>query len=109
MAHHSHEPQVTVLPPNKEKIKHLWTVAAIMGAVTALEFVIAFTMEAGHLKTFIFVFLTIVKAGYIVGEFMHLRYETKMLFWSILVPIVFIIWMLVTFVYEGLAIGPARI
>jgi len=109
MAHHSDEPQVTVLPPNKEKIKHLWTVAGIMAAVTAVEFVIAFTMEAGHLKTSIFVVMTIVKAGYIVGEFMHLRYETKMLFWSILVPLVFIIWAIVVFVYEGQAIFPERI
>jgi cytochrome c oxidase subunit 4 len=109
MAHHSHEPQVTVLPPNKEKIKHLWTVAGIMAAVTAVEFVIAFAMEAGHLKTSLFVVLTIVKAGYIVGEFMHLRYETKLLYWSILVPIVFIVWAIVVFVYEGMAIGPVRI
>ena len=109
MAQHSNEPQVTVLPPNKEKIKHLWKVAGIMAIVTAFEFVIAFTMTASHLKTSIFVVMTIVKAGYIVGEFMHLRYETKLLFWSILVPIVFIIWMLVAFVYEGLAIGPERI
>ena len=109
MAHHSHQPQVTVLPPNKEKIKHLWTVAGYMALVTAFEFVIAFTMASGNLKTSIFVVMTIVKAGYIVGEFMHLRYETKLLFWSILVPIVFIVWMLVVFVYEGMAIGPIRI
>lgn len=109
MAHHGHEPQVTVLPPNKEKIKHLWTVAGIMAVVTAIEFVIAFTMSAGHLKTSIFVALTIVKAGYIVGEFMHLRYETKLLYWSILVPTVFIVWAIVVFIYEGMAIGPIRI
>jgi cytochrome c oxidase subunit IV len=36
MAHHSHEPQVIVLPPNKEKIKHLWKVALYMGIITAL-------------------------------------------------------------------------
>ena len=106
---HSHEPQVTVLPPNKEKIKHLWQVAGIMAIITGFEFVIAFTMTASHLKTSIFVLMTIFKAGYIVGEFMHLRYETKLLFWAILVPTVFIIWALVVFVYEGLAIGPARI
>ena len=109
MAHHSNEPQVTVLPPNKEKIKHLWTIAAIMAAVTAVEFIIAFTMEADHIKTSIFVALTIVKAGYIVGEFMHLRYETKLLYWSILVPLVFIVWAIVVFIYEGMAIGPIRI
>ncbi len=102
MAHHSNEPQVTVLPPDKEKIKKLWTVAAILGAVTAVEFVIAFTMSHGTAKTFLFVILTIVKAGYIVGEFMHLKYEVKVLFWAILIPILFIVWMLVAFVYEGM-------
>jgi cytochrome c oxidase subunit IV len=102
MAHHSNEPQVTVLPPDKEKIKKLWTVAGILGAVTAVEFVIAFTMSTGPAKTAIFVILTIVKAGYIVGEFMHLRYEVKVLFWAILIPTLFIIWMLVAFVYEGM-------
>ena len=102
MAHHSHEPQVTVLPPDKEKIKHLWTVAGILLAVTILEFIIAFSMHHGPAKTAIFVILTIVKAAYIVGEFMHLKYETKVLFWSILIPVVFIVWMLVAFVYEGM-------
>ncbi len=101
MAHHSNEPQVTVLPPDKEKIKKLWTVAAYLGAITAFEFIIAFTMTHGPAKTAIFVLLTIVKAGYIVGEFMHLRYEVKVLFWAILIPTLFIIWMLVAFVYEG--------
>jgi cytochrome c oxidase subunit IV len=102
MAHPSHEPQVTVLPPNKEKINKLWRVAGILGAVTAVEFVIAFTMAHGPAKTFLFVILTIVKAGYIVGEFMHLRYEVRVLFWAILIPTLFIIWMLVAFVYEGM-------
>lgn len=102
MAHHSHEPQVTVLPPNKEKIKKLWKVAGILGAVTGVEFIIAFTMGHGPAKTALFVILTIVKAGYIVGEFMHLKYEVKVLFWSILIPTLFIIWMLVAFVYEGM-------
>jgi cytochrome c oxidase subunit 4 len=102
MAHHGHEPQVTVLPPDKAKIKKLWTVAAILGAITGVEFIIAFTMPHGSAKTFIFVVLTIVKAGYIVGEFMHLRYEVKVLFWAVLIPILFIIWMLVAFLYEGM-------
>ena len=101
---HDHEPQVTVLPPNKEKIKKLWTVAGILGVVTLVEFAIAFSMPHGPLKTSIFVALTIVKAAYIVGEFMHLRYEVKVLMWSILIPMAFVVWMLVTFVYEGMKI-----
>jgi len=108
MAHGEEHAQVTVLPPNKEKIKKLWTVAGILGAVTALEFLIAFTMGHGALKTSIFIGLTIVKAAYIVGEFMHLRYEVKVLFWSILIPMIFVVWMLVAFVYEGIAISDVR-
>ena len=108
MAHHSNEPEITVLPPDKEKIKKLWRVAAIMAVVTAIEFVFAFTLEAGHLKTSIFIGLTIVKAGYIVGEFMHLRHEVKVLFWSILIPMVFVVWFLVAMIYEGLSILGAQ-
>jgi cytochrome c oxidase subunit IV len=108
MTHSEDTPQVTVLPPDKEKIKKLWTVAGILGAITAFEFLIAFTMDHGPLKVAIFVALTIVKAAYIVGEFMHLRYEVKVLFWSILIPMIFVVWMLVAFVYEGMAIADVR-
>ena len=105
MAHYEEQPQVRVLPPNKEKIKKLWTVALILLVITIFEFIIAFTMDHGALKTAIFIGLTIVKAAYIVGEFMHLRHEAKVLIWSILIPMIFVIWMLVAFVYEGMAIG----
>ena len=108
MDHSDENVHVNVLPPNKEKIKKLWTVAGILGLVTAVEFVIAFTMDTGPTKTFIFVALTIVKAGYIVLEFMHLRYEVKVLFWSILIPMIFVVWMLVAFIYEGMAISTVR-
>lgn len=102
------EDNINVLPPDKDKIRRLWTVAGYLAAVTAVEFIIAFTMNHGPLKVSIFVGLTIVKAAYIVGEFMHLRYEVKVLFWSILIPMIFVVWMLVAFVYEGMAIGELR-
>ena len=105
---HEEQTHVTVIPPDKAKIKKLWTVAGILGVITAFEFLIAFTLHAGPLKTAIFVALTIVKAAYIVGEFMHLRYEVKVLIWSILIPMVFVAWMLVAFIYEGMAISTAR-
>src|SRR5882762_7744282 len=108
MAHAENETHVQVLPPNKEKIKKLWTVAGILGLITAFEFLIAFTMHHGPLKTSIFVAMTIVKAAYIVGEFMHLRYEAKLLMWSILIPMSFVVWMLVAFVYEGMKISLVR-
>lgn len=99
MAHK--EPQVVVLPPDTAKIRKLWRVALVLLMVTIVEFIIAFTLPHGPAKTFLFVILTIVKAGYIVGEFMHLKYEVKVLFWAVLIPMIFVVWMLVAFVYEG--------
>jgi cytochrome c oxidase subunit IV len=110
MAHSEETTQINVLPPDTAKIKHLWTVAGILGAITALEFAVAFGMphEWRDMRVWTFILMTIVKAAYIVGEFMHLKYEAKVLIWSILIPMVFVVWMLVAFVYEGMAIADVR-
>ena len=107
---HSEETVITVIPPDKERIKKLWTVALILLVITILEFTVAFTIphEMKNLRVWTFILMTIVKAAYIVGEFMHLRHEAKVLIWSILIPMVFVIWMLVAFVYEGMAIADVR-
>ena len=107
MEHSEETVHVNVLPPNKEKIRHIWKVFFILLGVTAVEFIIAFLVDAGVLKTTTFILLTIVKAAYIVGEFMHLKYEVKVLYWSILIPLIFIVWMLVAFLYEGFSIAGA--
>lgn len=107
---HSEATTITVLPPDKAKIKKLWTVALILLVITIIEFIVAFTVphEMKDLRVWTFILMTIVKAAYIVGEFMHLRHESKVLIWSILIPMVFVIWMLVAFVYEGMAIADVR-
>lgn len=101
---------VQVIPADKEKIMKIWKTAGILGLITALEFLIAFTVphEMEMTRVSIFVAMTIVKAAYIVGEFMHLKYEVKVLFWSILIPMIFVVWMLIAFMYEGGAIFDAR-
>jgi cytochrome c oxidase subunit IV len=110
MAHSEEATQVTVLPPDTAKIKKLWTVAGILGLITLVEFAVAFGVphEMKDLRVWTFIIMTIVKAAYIVGEFMHLRYEAKVLMWSIIIPMVFVVWMLVAFVYEGMAIADVR-
>lgn len=100
--------QVVVKPVNKDKVKKIWMVALILGIVTAIEFVFAFTMEAGTLRTSIFIGLTLVKAFYIVAEFMHLRHEVKVLIWSILLPLVFVVWLIIALLVEGNAIYGVR-
>jgi cytochrome c oxidase subunit 4 len=110
MAHSEETVHVNVLPPDKAKIKKLWMTALILGIITAFEFAVAFLVphEYKDARVWIFILMTIVKAAYIVGEFMHLRYEVKVLIWSILIPMVFVVWMLVAFVYEGMAINAVR-
>jgi cytochrome c oxidase subunit IV len=111
MAHHHHEETtIHVLPPNKEKIKKLWLTALWLLLITIVEFIIAFSVphEYHHTRVWTFIIMTIVKAAFIVGEFMHLRHEAKVLIWSILIPMAFVVWMLVAFVYEGMAIGDVR-
>jgi cytochrome c oxidase subunit 4 len=49
----------------------------------------------------IFIGLTIVKAFFIVAEFMHLRHELKNLVFSILLPLLFIIWGITAFLADG--------
>ncbi|MBU1823007.1 MAG: cytochrome C oxidase subunit IV family protein, partial [Bacteroidetes bacterium] len=56
----------------------------------------------------LFVGLTIVKAFYIVGEFMHLKHEVKSLIWSILIPCIFVVWLLLALMLEGGSIFSAR-
>ena len=112
MASHQDETHqtVTVIPPDKEKIKKLWTVAGILGLITAIEFAVAFLVphEYQTLRVWSFILMTIVKAAYIVGEFMHLRHEAKVLIWSILIPMIFVVWLLIALVYEGMAISDVR-
>ncbi len=95
---------IEVQPVDKSKIRLFLKVTAILFFVTVIEFVIAFTMGAGPIKTFIFIALTIVKAFYIVSEFMHLGHEKKSLIWSIMLPTLFIIFLIFILMYQGAAI-----
>ena len=100
---------VQVIPVDKAKIWGIWKVALILAVITGIEYIFAFTMEAGMLRTVIFIGLTIVKAFYIVSEFMHLGHEVKGLIYSIILPMMFILWLIVALVnLEGGAIKDAR-
>ncbi|WP_226390553.1 cytochrome C oxidase subunit IV family protein [Penaeicola halotolerans] len=97
-----------VIPANKEKIQKIWKIALILLVVTLVEFVFAFTMERGLLLYSIFIGLTLVKAAYIVMEFMHLKEESKALFWSIVIPLLFVVWLVIALLNEGGAISIYR-
>ena len=101
MAELDEEVTVQYEPVDKKKTNKLWRIALILAVITAIEFVFAYVLPRGVLLYFTFVALTLVKAFYIVGEFMHLKGEVKTLIWSILIPTVFVIWLVIALIAEG--------
>ena len=83
----------------------IWKTFFILVAITAVEFVFVYYMDAGTLRNSIFIVHTILKAFFIVGEFMHLKHETKGLIWTILVPVSLLVWLLVALITEGSYVG----
>lgn len=99
---------VQVIPRDNAKILKLWKIAGVLFVVTVIEFIFAFTMARGVALYTIFILLTLVKAFYIIAEFMHLKHEVKSLIWSIVIPVVFILWLVLALLLEGSAIFDVR-
>ena len=53
------------------------------------------------LAAFIFLALTLVKAGLIVKVFMHLGDEKKSFVWGVLIPLSLFIWFIIAFLWDG--------
>ena len=102
-SHHNEFEQTGEIP--KAQTAVIWKTFFILCAITAVEFAFAFMMDAGTTRNYIFVVLTIFKAFYIVGEFMHLKHETKGLIWAVLVPTVLLVWLLIALLVEGTFYG----
>jgi cytochrome c oxidase subunit IV len=64
-----------------------------------------FVIEGFYLPSFVVgivvVVLSIYKAYFIIFEFMHLGHEVKGLAWSILLPLVLLVWFIIAMLYEG--------
>jgi cytochrome c oxidase subunit IV len=96
--HSSHSEEKEIPAPQTAAI---WKTFWILLILTAIEFIIAFTLPANGIRVAIFAGMTIVKAFYIVGEFMHLKHEVKTLIWAVLIPTIFVVWLLIALIYEG--------
>jgi len=102
--HHSETVDHPVIPVDKKKIQKIWATAGILALVTIVEFIFAFTLGRGHLLVSIFVVLTLVKAYFIIMEFMHLGHEEKSLKLSIFLPIIFLLWLILASLMEADAV-----
>lgn len=93
--------------------KSIIRTALILSGLTAFEFLIAFTkayypdwfgISADTAQTLVvvtFVVLTLFKAFYIVAEFMHLGHELKVMALTIIIPFLFVIWLIIGMIMEG--------
>jgi len=95
--HHHDEHHEIAEPQTKE----IWRTFIILSVLTGIEFIIAFTVPAGRFRVAIFAGMTLIKAFYIVAEFMHLKHEVKTLIWAILLPCIFVVWLLIALLMEG--------
>ena len=110
MSAHSHNvtsSEEKVIP--QANTAHIWRVFWILLAITTFELIVGMFVAPNYHQfktTFavMYIVLTLVKAYYIVAEFMHLGHETKSLIWTILLPLVFLIWFIISMFYEGSAI-----
>ena len=85
--------------------KVIWRVFWILLGVTIFEVVIAFTGIPHVVLIWTWVLLTLVKAYYIVGFFMHLKFEKVPMIYSLILPFLLIVYLIFIALYEGLALG----
>lgn len=88
--------------------KEIWRVFFILLALTLLEFLIALTHAirdamGKNLVVAVFLGLTVLKAFYIVGNFMHLKHERINMIYTILLPVMFIIYLIALLMIESAA------
>lgn len=85
----------------------VWKSTILLSIVTAVEVAIAlghfyfFPESPRLLVNIMMVLATFLKAFFIVGEFMHLKYEQRAFIISLGVPLIFLVWAIIAFSIEG--------
>ncbi len=95
-------------PGGDEVVKKIIKTTVLLSVITVIELGLGLLMYAvpmaGALTLFlkgVIVILSLAKAFYIVGVFMHLGDELKNLIMTIVVPLLLFIWFIAAFLYEG--------
>ena len=86
--------------------KRIWKVFFILLGITCVEFIIALYLGPHHIVppnvvNPIYIILTLFKAFYIVGYFMHLKFEKMDMALAIIIPILFIIGLILVLTNES--------
>lgn len=100
ISHDVHHVTVPHLAPASNS-KAIWRTFWILLVITIFEVAIAFTSLPKELLKWTFIGLTIVKAYFIVFNFMHLGHERTSFKWTVLLPLLFIVFLIFIALYEG--------
>jgi cytochrome c oxidase subunit IV len=87
----------------KDMKSQIWKTFWILFAFTIVDIILYFILLSNHsmLKNWVFIILGVVKAYYIVGIFMHMKFERKSLMYMIVIPMVFVIFLVALMLVEG--------
>ena len=107
-ADHKHYDEATY----KAHVRGVWVVTVWLSVITILEviFALAYMNIEGISGTFprwvlnlTFIIASLGKAFFIIAEFMHLKYEKRILGVSMAIPLIFLVWAIIAFMNEGTA------
>ncbi len=86
----------------QEQKSTVWKTTGILAAVTIIEVLCALFLPVPYFMiAILMIVMTLLKAFYIVGVFMHLKYEVKNLILTVLIPVTLLFWAIVAFLWEG--------
>jgi len=91
-------------PESKNQVKRIWKVFWVLLVITVAEVILG--MFFSHhmpkgLVAFLFLSLTLLKAGYIVAVFMHLGDEFSNFIVTMAIPLFLFIWFIIAFLADG--------
>jgi len=97
----------------KSQKRAVWMATLWLTIITIFEVGVSllwlqFEFMPRFMLNLLMILASILKAFYIVAEFMHLKYEKRALTLSILVPLVLFIWGIIAFLIEGESIRSLR-
>jgi cytochrome c oxidase subunit IV len=117
MDQHSHHTasEVTFHHGPSGDTKRIWRTFWLLLIITIIELGLGLLMYAIHLPDWVNLFikgviviLTLAKAFYIVGVFMHLGDEIRNMIMTIVVPLLLFVWFIAAFLWDGNAYRTRR-
>ncbi|OYU95090.1 MAG: hypothetical protein CFE21_12345 [Bacteroidetes bacterium B1(2017)] len=87
----------------KDMKSQIWKTFWILLAFTVIDIFFYFILLSTHAmwKNWLFIFLGVIKAYFIVGVFMHMKFERKTLMYTIILPMVFVVFLVTLMIIEG--------